>query len=224
MHITLKNLIENLYNEKIKNYNILEVGASDPEGIVTSEFINDNNVWFMEPVEPTFNRLISSYPQALNLALSDYDGTVNFTITSHGGNSSIDHCEIHKKELESYNSTFENVEVKCISYSSLLKKLNLIFDILVLDIEGHEVAVLKSIQTLDEKNHPKIVVIECGYDWKERLKILKQMGYCIDVYWENNCVLSKNIKTNPEMIEICNKIYNKFEWFGQVIYDINGDF
>lgn len=223
MTFTLKNLIQDLYQKKIENFNILEVGASDPEAVVTSEFVNDNNVWYMEPVESTFNRLISIYQQSLNLALSDFDGTVNFTITSHGGNSSIEHSEIHKKELESYNSTFENIKVNCISYFCLLKKLDLIFDILVLDIEGHEVAVLKSIQTLDEKNHPKIVVIECGYDWNERLKILKEMGYHIDVYWENNCILSKNIKINTEIVKICNKMYNRFEWFGKIIYDIKGD-
>lgn len=219
----LKNLIENLYNKKFEKVNILEVGASDPEAVITSDFIIDNNVWYMEPEISTFNRLVSIFPQSLNLALSDYDGVVDFTVTSHGGNSSIKHSEIHKKELQSYNSTFKNVEVNCISYSSLLKKLNLVFDILVLDIEGHELTVLNSIKLLNEKNHPKIIVIECGYDWTERLEVLKEMGYCIDVYWENNCILSKNIETDPKIVEICNKLYNKFEWFGKVIYDIRGD-
>jgi len=221
MTLTLRNLIDNLYNEKFGKLNILEAGAHGPESVVTLEFVRDNNVWYMEPEIFTFDRLVSVFPQSLNLALSDCDGVVDFTISSHGGNSSIKHSEIHKKELESYNAVFENVKVNCITYSSLLKKLNLIFDILVLDIEGHEVPVLKSMQLSNEKEHPKIIVIECGYDWNERLQILKEMGYCLDVYWENNCVLSKNIETNPKVVEMCNQMYNKFEWFGQVIYNIN---
>lgn len=76
-------------------------------------------------------------------------------------------------------------------------------DILILDIEGHECVVLNTFRELTLEQLPKIICIECGYDWLERKKILIELGYILDFYEFNNCYLSHstcNITKNSNNI------------------------
>lgn len=107
----------------------------------------------------------------LNLALSDKTGKSSFTISAHGGNSSLQHCEWHKKELEQRpaifsdgtNTTkFVDIEVETITWNDFTYqyKLNEI-DLFILDVEGSELKVLSG---FDESSIlPSVVQIEFGY-------------------------------------------------------------
>jgi len=211
-------ILKDIYLINWSNLNILECGAHI-NGEETSEFELTNNCWYIEANKPDFDLLKTFRKNVLNIALSDQTGVLKFTISSHPGNSSCEYSKEHLDELKRYNSDFKEIEVSSISYIDLLKDLNLTFDVLVLDIEGHEKTVLNSWKTIDKKLLPSILVIECGYDWEERMYTLKELGYKIDCYYFNNCYLSTpNIKTNPELTSAYNNQWKTFIWDNKLIY------
>lgn len=215
---SISNILKDVYQIEWFGLNILECGANT-QGEETSSFESENNCWYVEANLSDYNVLKQNRKNTLNLALSDKNGKIKFTVSSHVGNSSCEYSEEHLEELKKYNTMFTTTEVECISYESLLEKLNLVFDIFVLDIEGHEKTVLNSWKIIDEKLLPNIIVIECGYDWDDRLFILKKLGYKIDCYYFNNCYLSKpNIKTNPKLTNIYNNEWRNFIWDNKLIY------
>ena len=122
----------------------------------------------------------------------------------------------HQETQERMNQKDEEVLVKTYDYnyviSSIIKKKVNIF---ILDIEGHEVELLKSMKdSVEESNLPEIIAIECGWTWKERKKLLKEMNYNLDFYSHNNGVFSLNsrkIKKQNDSIEKINLENPKFE-------------
>jgi len=121
-------ILKNIYDINWVGLNILECGAHR-SGEETSQFEKDNNCWYMEPSPRDFENLKLLRKNCLNLALSDFDGEIKFTISSHSGNSSCEYSEDHIKELRSLKSTFEDILVKSIKYESLLEMLDLKFDL-----------------------------------------------------------------------------------------------
>ena len=122
-------------------------------------------------------------------------------------------------ELNRRGATFRTIEVESVKFQSLLKRLKLIFDIVVLDIEGHEIAVLSLWRDLDKSLLPRILVIECGFDWKDRSIILKNLGYNIDMFYYNNCYLSLgDVPKNNSIIQSYNNEWPEFRWDSKVIY------
>jgi FkbM family methyltransferase len=215
---SISNILRDVYQLEWVGLNILECGAN-MQGEETSSFENENNCWYVEASLSDYNVLKQIRKNTLNLALSDKNGKITFTVSSHVGNSSCEYSEEHLEELKKYNTKFTTTEVECISYESLLEKLNLVFDVFVLDIEGHEKTVLNSWKSLDKKSLPSVLVIECGYDWNERLTILKELGYNIDCYYFNNCYLSNgSVKTNLEHVKNYNNEWKTFVWNNKVIY------
>jgi len=113
------------------------------------------------------------------------------------------------------------IEVECITYKSLQDKLDLVFDVLVLDIEGHEEKILEYFKTIESKYLPKIVCIECGYHWESRKELMTQNGYNLDFYYYNNAYFSHHsskIPTNKEVIDEYNKQNPMFIWGDALIY------
>jgi FkbM family methyltransferase len=212
-------ILKNIYNIDWENLNILECGANSL-GDETSDLENTNNCWYLEPNDMDYNNLIKVRKNTLKLALSDKTGVIEFIVSSQPGNSSCEYSEAHLNELKTYNSTFQNTVVDCITYQDLQKKLNTTFDILVLDVEGHEPRILKTFIGMPETLLPKIIVIECGYTWIERLDILQKLGYKIDCFYFNNCYLSKgDLNRNMENIDTYNRTWKKFVWNGTLIYE-----
>ena len=112
----------------------------------------------------------------------------------------------------------EEVLVKTYDYnyviSSIIKKKVNIF---ILDIEGYEVELLKSMRdSVEESKLPEIIAIECGWTWKERKKLLKEMNYNLDFYCRNNAILSlnsKKIEKENESIKKINLKNPKFSFY-----------
>lgn len=222
--ITLKQILTDIYHIEFKNLNILESGACSLSNLVTAEFLDSNNCWFLEPNPVDHKQLIKDgVKQCLQYALSDRNGTAEFTLTSHPGNSSLEHSKTHIEELKGYNNSFSKIEVITIRYETLQKITGCVFDLMSLDIEGHESIVLKSLLSIDACNLPKILVIECGYDWEDRLQLLRQLGYSIDTYYYNNCILSRDntgISKNKNAITYYHGVFKKFVYFGKEIYSL----
>lgn len=215
---SISKILKDVYPIKWLGLNILECGANR-FGEETNSFENENNCWYVEANESDYNILKQYRKNSLNLALSDKDGKITFNVSSHIGNSSCEYSEKHLQELKKYNTSFTKTEVDCVKYDTLLNKLNIVFDVFVLDIEGHEKSVLNSWKSINKDNLPNILVIECGYDWSDRLVILKELGYKIDCYYFNNCYLSKeNVETEKSATNMYNNEWKKFVWDDTIIY------
>jgi len=204
-----------------KNY-ILECGAG-LLGEETAGLRDSNNCYYME-AHPELYSCLKNKVNVFNYALADYDGETEFTLTSHFGNSSIKHSEEHLKELSTYNSISSKIKVKCITYETFIKEiLKHNIDVLVLDVEGYEKHILKTFIDLTENCKPKLIVIECGYDWKERYELLKKLNYNLDFFYFNNAYLSLNSNTNTikniEQIKNFRKDWSKWIWQGKEIYN-----
>lgn len=224
--------IKTLYNYNFTNLNILECG-SHCNGAETENFRLNNNCYYIEANPNDYKKMILQpnikAENVFNFALASYCGEVSFTITSHPGNSSINHSEDHKNELQNvYKSTFDQIVVPCFTYSYFID--NIIakpIDLLVLDIEGHECVILNTMRSLPVDKLPKIIYIEAGYDWQDRKKILLELGYVIDFYYFNNVCLthkSFNINKNIEKIREINKQYPNFIWHDKLIFENDAEY
>ena len=214
-------ILQLAYRIEFVNLNILECGACDADE--TNEFISTNNCYYIEACLPDYIKLKNKNYNVVHYALTDIDNAnVEFTITSLRGNSSVNHSEIHKHELVAdFNSSFTKTTVPATTYKNYIEniiKTNI--DILVLDIEGHECAVLNTFYELQKEQLPKIICIEVGYDWMERKKILLDLGYVLDFYEFNNCYLShSNVEKNVESIQVFKNNNKKFIWHNTLIYE-----
>ena len=205
------------------NLNILECGACRADE--TIEFCSKNNCYYIEANKVDFDNLKNLYPSmnVSNLALTNHNNVVEFTLVSHEGNSSVCHSDLHREELEKhYNTTFTKTFVQGITYKKYLEtviKTNI--DILVLDIEGHECTVIETFRELSTDQLPLIICIETGYDWLERKRKLLELGYVLDFYESNNCYLSLSncgIQKNQDCMRVLNLNNRQFVWHEKVIY------
>ena len=203
------------------NLNILECGACHADE--TMEFCSTNNCFYIEANPEDYKSLKEQNLNVSNYALTNHNDVVEFTITSHDGNSSLCHSDLHREELtKHYNSTFTKTFVQGITYKNYLENIaRTNIDILVLDIEGHECTVLDTFRELTPEQLPKIMCIEVGYDWLERKQRLFELGYVLDFYESNNCYVSHSacdIKKNRDSMDIINSNNRQFIWHDKIIY------
>ena len=167
-------------------------------------------------VDPRFwPILLKNRPNGLNLnlALSNTNQLSKFTISAWGGNSSLNHCDFHKKELISYKKTFEDgsyfkdIWVSTITWSNFIKRYKIPnVDLFILDVEGNELSVLEGMK--GSEVFPDVMQVEFGYsDPQNKLinektkenfsgyKIIKdsmeELGYAFDYLTSNNLIFSK---------------------------------
>ena len=210
------------YKLNFQGLNILECGGCSAEE--SAELARDNNCYYIEANPEEYRILKQNNENVSFLALTDNNDTVEFTITTHRGNSSISHSKEHLNELINIqHSNFSKCVVPATTYKNYIEniiKTNI--DILILDVEGHECTILKTFNELRIDQLPSIICIECGYDWNERKKILLSLGYDIDFYEFNNCYLShssRNIQKNAKNINKINMDNPTFVWYGHTVYN-----
>jgi hypothetical protein len=113
-------ILQKVYDISFNNLNILECGAGAAQE--TNEFCNTNNCYYIEALYSDYEKLCNLKYNVYHYALSNTNDTVRFNITSHGGNSSVFHSELHKHELiNCYNSTFTEVNVPGITYKTFIQ-------------------------------------------------------------------------------------------------------
>tara|TARA_Y100001973_G_C5196548_1_gene334644 strand:- start:471 stop:1349 length:879 start_codon:yes stop_codon:yes gene_type:complete len=139
-------------------------------------------ILYQKPYNPAYNTLLKEEKH-------DYESKKTILEVK-----SIDEDSQLGNQLMKYED--DEILIKTYDYnyviSSIIKKKVNIF---ILDIEGHEVELLKSMRdSVEESKLPEIIAIECGWTWKERKKFLKEMNYNLDFYCRNNAVLSLNSK------------------------------
>ena len=215
----------NAYDYDFTNLNILECGSHSC-GTETELFRNNNNCYYIEANPDDYKNMVNqpntNANNVFNVALYNHNGKISFTVTSHPGNSSICHSESHIEELQKRQATCINIYVDCITYPHFIRNvIKTSIDVLVLDIEGVECEILKTMNDLNTSELPKFLVIEAGYDWYDRKSLLTELGYTIDFYQYNNVYLthsSFNVNKNASAIHKINSENRQFIWENKVIF------
>jgi FkbM family methyltransferase len=166
----------------------IESGAFDGVTESNCKFLEESLGWSginVEPFPHHYQKLQRNRPQAINIncALSSANGVQEFTHVVHPklgddfGNGSLSHTDEHQQILQKEGCQFRKLQVPTITYDTLVADSGLPrIDLLSLDVEGHEVEVLRGMQ--DERFLPRLICIETGHDRQRHIdEQLRAMGY-----------------------------------------------
>ena len=216
----ISEIIENAYTLPSK-INVVECGAMNPKTLETAGWTNSHNVWFIEANPSGYAILKKQGYNILNFGLSDINGTRKFCQSENWdcGYLELSGTNDSKVSGEHIKLTYD---IECITYKKLLETLDVVFDVLILDIEGHEEKVLENMKHEIEKHRlPKILCVECGYEWEKRKEIVKALGYDLDFYYYNNAYFSMpdlSYEKNTDTIDSYNKQWTSWSYRGKLIY------
>lgn len=178
-------------DENIKGV-FVECGAYDGLTECSCKFFEESMGWKgynLEPVPWIFEKLNTNRPNStnLNFALSNTMGETNFKAVEHPRfgvdctNGSLSHTERHNQILMDDGCKFIDVPVKLRTWNDFIQQEAIKqVDLLVLDVEGHELFVLEGMK--DCSVLPDIICIEVGHlDFAVIRQTLKEMGYVYDI-------------------------------------------
>ncbi|RKS23975.1 FkbM family methyltransferase [Pseudomonas sp. WPR_5_2] len=170
----------------------VECGAFDGLTENSCKFFEETMGWKgynVEPVPWVYENLCKNRPEStnLNFALSDKIGTATFTAVDHPDfgvdctNGSLAHTEKHFSILEQSGCKFVHVEVDLLTWPEFIRRNNISHvDLLVLDVEGHELSVIDGMYGCEIL--PDVFCIEIGHlDFIEIRRKLSDLGYIYDI-------------------------------------------
>lgn len=181
-----KILYERYFKEKTDGF-FIEAGANDGLFLTsckTFEEIGWHGMNF-EPSKKLFAKLVSNRPKSINLdiALSDKKSKVIFEDIDfdNGGFSRISHESRNKKFDEQFKLVpNDRYEITTEEYESVLKRHGISsVDLMVLDVEGHELEVIDGMGT-DRSIKPKVFCIEHTHVGFDNLKKKLENDYVYD--------------------------------------------
>lgn len=175
----------------------VECGAFDGVMESSCKFFEETLGWRgfnFEPVPVLYDRLVVNRPLAVNIdcALSDKDGLSQFRhaihpeLGGHFGNGSIDHHPAHLADLQLRGCTFDEFKVRTTTWKKFIEdnKVDHV-DLMVLDVEGHELSVLDGMK--DCSVLPDVMCVEFGHIGLERLRCrMSSLGYVYDISSNGN--------------------------------------
>lgn len=201
-------LDELLYERYFKN-NIavvgvgIECGASDGSTESSLRFFEESLGWDVVNVEcapPLLDKLCKNRPLSrnVNYALSSGSGSVGFihaVSPVYGeifGNGSLSHADVHRQQLLNDGCSFKEYQVESVTYNQLVAEQGLSdVDLLVLDVEGHELEVLIGME--GSSAFPSVICVESTITDKAAIrKLLESYGYCFSEDLYNNSVYVRN--------------------------------
>lgn len=151
-------LLEFLLN---KNSVFFDIGTNKGEYAYYAEkLMNPENIYLFEPEKKLNKQLqaIFNNCQVNNTALSDNKGTHQFKIPVING--TIDNClsslEIDNKEDNETETII--YEVKTDTLDNFTREKNIIPDLIKIDVEGHELSVLKGAKNFIDKHNPTLII------------------------------------------------------------------
>jgi FkbM family methyltransferase len=169
----------------------VECGAFDGVTESSCKFFEESLGWTaynLEPMPSAFRSLVRNRPLSrnVNAALSNKQATARFLQVTHPrlgenfGNSSLGHTPQHLQELRDIGCTFAEVEVDAITWDEFVRRERLSsVDLLVLDVEGHEVQVLEGMAGCDVL--PSVACVEFGHiSLDEITRRMDALGYTLD--------------------------------------------
>jgi FkbM family methyltransferase len=183
----------------------IECGAFDGLTECSCKFFEETLGWKgynIEPLPWLYDTLCQNRPESINCnyALSTHSNKARFQAVDHPEfglnctNGSLNHCESHKKILKQMKVSFKEVEVQCITWSRFIEEQNIQhIDLMVLDIEGHELEVLKTLNRTMVL--PDLFCIEVGHLGLDAIKSeMSRLGYCYDTSKDVNAYFIKKDK------------------------------
>lgn len=183
----------------------VECGAFDGLTENSCKFFEEAMGWSgynIEPVPWVYESLCKNRPLSVNInsALSNKNGAAIFQAIDHPvfgkdcTNGSLEHTDLHKSFLLDDGCKFLPVEVALMTWSDLIEKNNINYiDLLVLDVEGHELSVIEGMR--NSLVLPDIICIEVGHlSFKEIKTQLNLLGYTYDISSHVNAFFIKTEK------------------------------
>jgi FkbM family methyltransferase len=180
----------------------VECGGFDGVTDSSCKFFEETMCWTgfnLEPVPNLFALLDENRPLARNLqmALSDTTGMATFTHAIHPvlgevfGNGSLGHADAHRNELEAADCTFETFTVATITWRDFIKQEAITcVDLLVLDVEGHELLVLDGMRNAEVM--PAVMCVEFGHLGLETVREkMRELNYEYDIQSQGNAFFVK---------------------------------
>ena len=203
----LDQLLHERYFRSANGGVFIECGATDGVSESTCKFFEESMGWTginIEPVPYFFQKLELNRPHStnLNLALSDEQGTASFSHAIHPvhgwhfGNGSLKHSSQHMDDLIQQGCDFVQFQVNTLNYKDLVETLvgkGLLprLDLMVLDVEGHELQVIKGMR--NALVFPRVLCVESTISDADTLRHeLEDLGYQFDVKMHNNSVFVRN--------------------------------
>lgn len=186
-----KFLFERYFKDFIRPGIVIECGAFDGTMESSCRFFEESLGWRAINIEasPTiFRELVKNRPESnnLNYALSNHIGDAEFVDVNFPGyplctNGSLSHLQAHREWLDSANCTYTQSRVPTITYRQLVAELRLKhIDLMVLDIEGHELQALEGFTECDVL--PEVLVVEHGHLGVEAIRsVVEKLGFELDV-------------------------------------------
>ena len=181
----------------------VECGAFD--GLIESscKFFEESMGWKVYNIEPVpwiFESLCKNRPhsQNLNFGLSDINSNVSFNqaispiLGRDFGNGSIGHAPTHLKSLEESGCTFEEINIKVVTWREFVIRQGITHvDLLVLDVEGHELAVIAGMRGCDVL--PNVICVEFGHIGLGVIRdCLAVLDYLYDITSNGNAYFVQN--------------------------------
>ena len=170
----------------------VESGAFDGITESSCKFFEETMGWQsynIEPMPSAYERLVANRPNSknYNFAFSDRCGGARFRQVSHPelglhfGNSSLGHTELHLKDLQNRGCEFTEIEIPTLTWRDWIAQEKIPFvDLLVLDVEGHELQVIKGMVGCPVI--PDIICIEIGHlSFGSVRQALFDLGYVYDI-------------------------------------------
>ncbi|GHU15419.1 hypothetical protein FACS189441_7040 [Betaproteobacteria bacterium] len=170
----------------------VECGAFDGLTECSCKFFEESMAWDgynIEPVPWVFEKLCENRPGSknYNFALSDHNGTGVFKAVDHPvfgvncTNGSLSHTERHANWLEEIECKIVELDVKLRTWSDFVSEERVPYvDLLVLDVEGHELSVIEGMQ--EARVLPDLICIEIGHlDFNSIRSALEKLGYVYDI-------------------------------------------
>jgi len=195
-----------------------DIGTNKGEYAYYAEkLINPKNIYLFEP-EKKLNkqlRAIFSDCQVFDLALSDNKGTHQFKIPLINGvaDNCLSSLEVENKEDNETEAII--YEVKTDTLDNFIAEKNIKSDLIKIDVEGHELSVLKGAESYINKHHPTLIIeIEQRHHKNINIESIfesfKQKGY--------NCYYYSKKQSQLFPYENKTHLTNTKEFFGKINY------
>jgi FkbM family methyltransferase len=205
-----KELVWKFFNRKPGGI-FVEVGANDP--VTGSQtWLLEQNGWhgvLVEPLAALCDRLRQrKNSQVFQVACSspEMEGEMNLLIAAHDGASTL------QKQRDTHGTNFIGTErVKVTTLDKVLQSAGVArVDFLSLDVEGHEIEVMRGLDF--EKFKPALILIEDGVRDLSKHNFLKSRDYKLvkrttlnNWYVPRGC--NFQMSSLPEKIELLRKMY-----------------
>jgi FkbM family methyltransferase len=191
-------------NKEIKG-TFVECGAFDGLTECSCKAFEESMGWKgynIEPVPWIYERLCQNRPLSrnLNFALSNTIGEATFKAVDHPTfgkdctNGSLTHTTAHSALLQEMGCTLLEVQVPLCTWIDFINKENIThIDLLVLDVEGHELSVIEGMHGCEIL--PDVICIEVGHLPFEAIRsALSKFNYIYDISSHVNAYFIKSDK------------------------------